>query len=57
MMSVTDGIRTLRAVRRFRATPLPEEDVHAILNAGRRAQSSKNTQPWQFVAVRDKQTL
>ena len=57
MMSVSDAIRTLRAVRRFRDAPLPEEAVRAILNAGRRAQSSKNTQPWQFVAVRDKQTL
>ena len=57
MMSVTDGIRTLRAVRRFRDAPLPEEAVRAVLNAGRRAQSSKNAQPWQFVAVRDKQTV
>jgi nitroreductase len=31
--------------------------VHAILNAGRRAQSSKNTQPWHFIAIRDKDTL
>jgi nitroreductase len=57
MMSVTDAIRTLRAVRRFGDAPLPEEAVRAVLNAGRRAQSSKNVQPWQFVAVRDKQTL
>jgi nitroreductase len=31
--------------------------VLAILNAGRRAQSSKNTQPWQFIAVRERATL
>jgi len=29
----------------------------AILNAGRRAQSSKNTQPWQLIAVESRQTL
>ncbi len=47
-MDVLDAIRTKRAIRRFAPTPLPDEAVRAILNAGRRAQSSKNTQPWQF---------
>jgi nitroreductase len=56
-MTVADTIRTKRAVRRYTDQPLPEEAVRAILDAGRRAQSSKNTQPWQFVAVRDKATL
>jgi nitroreductase len=27
------------------------------LNAGRRAQSSKNTQPWHFIAITDRETL
>jgi nitroreductase len=31
--------------------------MRAILNAGRRAQSSKNTQPWQFIAITDKAVL
>ncbi len=56
-MDVSEAIRTQRAVRRFTEQPLPEEAIRAILNAGRRAQSSKNTQPWQFVAIRDKNTL
>jgi nitroreductase len=56
-MNVADAIRTKRAVRQFADRPLSEEAVRAVLNAGRRAQSSKNTQPWHFVAVRDKATL
>jgi nitroreductase len=56
-MSVSDVIRTKRAVRHFTDAQLPDDAVRAILNAGRRAQSSKNTQPWQFVVVRDKDTL
>ncbi len=28
-----------------------------ILNAGRRSQSSKNTQPWQFIAIEEKDIL
>ncbi|HLW01736.1 MAG TPA: nitroreductase family protein [Ktedonobacterales bacterium] len=56
-MNVSEAIRGMRAVRHFTAQPVPEETIRTILNAGRRAQSSKNTQPWQFVAIRDKETL
>jgi nitroreductase len=56
-MNVSDAIRLKRAVRKFKDTPLPDDVVHAILNAGRRSQSSKNTQTWQFVAIRDKSIL
>jgi nitroreductase len=56
-LNVSDAIRAMRAVRHFTDQPVSEEAQHAILNAGRRAQSSKNTQPWGFVAVRDKNTL
>src|SRR3990172_9385362 len=56
-MNVSEAIRMKRAVRKFRDEPLPDEVIHAILNAGRRAQSSKNTQPWHFIAIRDKAIL
>ena len=56
-MQVSEAIRTKRAVRHFQEKALPEDFVHAILNAGRRSQSSKNTQPWQFIAMRDKNIL
>ena len=56
-MNVSDAIRLKRAVRKFTDQPLPEEVILAILNAGRRAQSSKNTQPWHFVAITDKTIL
>jgi len=56
-MNVSEAIRAKRAVRKFQDTPLSEAEVHAILNAGRRAQSSKNTQPWHFIAIHDRETL
>jgi nitroreductase len=56
-MNVSEAIRMKRAVRKFRDESLPEEVIHAILNAGRRAQSSKNTQPWHFIAIQDKTIL
>lgn len=56
-MNVSEAIRMKRAVRNFKDTPLPDNIVHVILNAGRRSQSSKNTQAWQFVAIQDKAIL
>ena len=56
-MRVAKAITTKRAVRTFKKDALVEKEIHAILNAGRRAQSSKNRQAWQFIAVQDKELL
>ena len=56
-MNVSDAIRTKRAIRKFQDKPLPEDIVRVILNAGRRSQSSKNNQAWQFIAIQEKATL
>jgi len=56
-MNVSDAIRTKRAIRKFKDEALSEDVVKAILNAGRRSQSSKNEQGWQFIAIRDKSIL
>jgi nitroreductase len=56
-MNVSEAIRTRRAVRKFEQKPLPENVVRDILDAGRRSQSSKNEQVWEFVAIRDKAIL
>jgi nitroreductase len=56
-MNVSDAIRLKRAVRKFQDKPLPDDVIRAILNAGRRSQSSKNEQTWQFIAIRDKSIL
>ena len=56
-MQTLDAIRTKRAVRKYTDQPVPENIIREILNAGRRAQSSKNTQPWDFVVVRDRAML
>src|SRR5947199_8512957 len=56
-MTVSELIRSKLAVRQFTDEPLSEEAIRTILNAGRRAQSSKNTQPWHFIAIGDRATL
>lgn len=56
-MKVSKAIQTKRAVRQFLDKALPDDSVHAIIYAGRRAQSSKNTQPWHFIGIRNRDTL
>lgn len=56
-MEVWDAIKNKRAVRQFTDDPLPEDVIARILNAGRRAQSAKNSQPWDFIAIQDRITL
>jgi len=56
-MDVSEAIRMKRVVRQFSQQPLPESSILAILNAGRRAQSSKNSQPWNYIAITDRETL
>ena len=56
-MNVSEAIRTKRALRKFQDKPLPEDVILALLNAGRRSQSSKNEQTWHFIAIQDKTIL
>jgi nitroreductase len=56
-MDTWTAINTIRAVRRFAPRPLEEAHLERILNAGRRAGSSKNEQRWAFVVVRDREHL
>ena len=50
-METWDAIRARRNVRQYQDRPIPGEHLDRILEAGRRAPSSRNWQPWDFVAV------
>ena len=56
-MSVWETIRNKRAIRKFEDKPLSDDEIHRILDAGRRCQSGFNSQPWQFIAVTDHELL
>jgi nitroreductase len=56
-MEVFDAVRTLRAIRAFRDTPVPEPVVRKVVEAARLTASSINKQPWHFVVVQDRDTL
>ncbi len=46
-----------RSVRSYTDEPVPEEKLEMILQAGLLAPSGRNTRPWEFVVVRDRETL
>jgi nitroreductase len=48
-----DAIRARRNVRTYRPDPVPDDALQRIVEAGRRAPSAKNRQPWDFVIVTD----
>lgn len=54
---VWDAIRTRRAIRRFTDRPLEPAHLDRILHAGRRANSSKNSQRWAFIVCRERSHL
>ncbi len=56
-MEVHEALRLKRAVREFTDQPISKDEVDQILNAGRRAQSAKNRQPWEFIAIQDRAVL
>jgi nitroreductase len=56
-MDVSTAIATRRSVREFGDRPLDAAHLERILNAGRRAGSSKNLQRWDFVVCRDRAHL
>jgi len=56
-METWDAITARRNVREFEARPISDGDMDRILEAGRRAPSSQNWQPWDFIVVSDRETL
>lgn len=44
-----------REVREYTNQPVPEDALTKILQAGRATGSSKNTQPWRFVVLKERQ--
>ena len=56
-MQTWDAIQARRNVREYADRPITGDDLDRILDAGRRAPSSQNTQRWDFVVVTDRDRL
>ena len=53
-MEFQEVVSTLRAMRRLNPDPVPEEDIWKILDTAIMAPSGGNTQPWNFVVIRER---
>ena len=56
-MQTWEAIRSRRNVRSFEDRPIADDHLDEILESGRRAPSSQNWQPWDFVLVRERERL
>jgi nitroreductase len=52
-MDCIDQVLNRRSIRRFKDEPVSEQVINRILEAGRRAPTATNQQPWHFVVARD----
>jgi len=51
--AVIRTIKERRSIYQFAAESVPEEKIQTVLEAGRWAPSWTNTQPWEFIVVKD----
>ena len=56
-MDTLNALLSRRTVRTYQNRPIPNEDLTAILEAGRRSPSSRNEQRWDFVVCSDRNQL
>ena len=54
---VTEQMRKVRQVRQYKSDPVPENVLNELLEIARWTGSSRNTQPWHFIAITDKDQL
>ncbi|HEV8656260.1 MAG TPA: nitroreductase family protein [Candidatus Limnocylindria bacterium] len=52
-----DRIRTVRQIRQYAADEIPDAVTKQLLQVARWTGSSRNTQPWHFIVVTDKEQL
>jgi nitroreductase family protein len=54
---VTEELRQVRQARLYRPDPVPEDVLADLLQVARWTGSSRNSQPWHFIVVTDKEQL
>jgi nitroreductase len=57
MTNVLRSIRRVSQIRQYTPDDVPDEVVDQLLELARWTGSSRNGQPWQFIVVRDRETL
>jgi nitroreductase len=52
-MDAIEAILTRRSIRQYDGRPVPEDVINTLLRAGMYAPSAMDTQPWEFIVIRD----
>jgi nitroreductase len=52
-LDILEIIRSRRSIRKFDDSPVPEDLLEKVLDAGRWAPSGLNNQPWRFAVIGD----
>jgi nitroreductase len=56
-LSVIERMRTVRQIRQYASEEVPDNVVEQLLRVAQWTGSSRNTQPWHFVVVKEKDRL
>ncbi len=56
-MELLEIMMRRRSVRKYTGERIPEEKLEMILQAGLLAPTGRNLKPWEFIVVREKETL
>ncbi|MBL8127989.1 MAG: nitroreductase family protein, partial [Chloroflexia bacterium] len=51
------ALRHVRQARLYADTPVPDEVLQELLQIARWTGSARNTQPWEFIVITDKEQL
>lgn len=57
MADILDVITSRTSIRYYTDKPVPDEMIDKMIEAGRRAPSGENEQPWRLIIVRDKEMI
>ena len=57
MKSALQPIRRVSQIRQYADDPVPDDVIDKLLELARWTGSSRNSQPWHFIVVRDRETL
>jgi nitroreductase len=56
-METIKAIMSRRSIRKYKDTEITNDTVEVLLRAGMYAPSARNTQPWHFIVVQDREIL
>jgi nitroreductase len=53
--SLLELVKQRRTIRKFKPDPIPDEYIDKIIEVARWAPSGFNTQPWEFIVIKDRE--